>query len=137
MEKNTTRACVICGKSFVPYPAKRDTQKTCSSACRKKYNSKRASAKYYANLEANREKNRTNRRAQRQGSSICKICGKPIIHSFDLGDIKVRMHRECIIDDCLQTLKAGKTLTHTQWQRLYARGYTVTEFKTEFANELQ
>lgn len=136
MEENITAKCVICGKSFTPYYCKRNTQITCSKECRVLYNRKTALAKYYSDITANREKNRITSRIRRSGICNCTLCGKPIIHSYKPGDIKVRMHKECVIKDCINTLNAGKILTSAQRQRIYARGYTLNEFKVEFAKEL-
>ena len=47
------------------------------------------------------------------------------------------MHYECVIDDCIKTLRAGEKLSKKQMMRLDTRGYTLTEFKEEFKDAIE
>ena len=56
----------------------------------------------------------------------CLICGKPV--EGLMKGMRPTMHEERVINDCVATVKNGKTLSKKQRCRLYAKGYTLTEF---------
>lgn len=126
--------CVICGKEYEPYHCYGKRQRTCSPECRKEY------ARIYARNNPKRyvymEKCKENAKQRRNGSVICRICGKPVYRTFTIGEGSPWMHYECVINDCIKTLRAGEKLSKKQLMRLDTRGYTLTEFKEEFADAI-
>lgn len=127
--------CIICGKEYEPYVCYGERQLTCSQECRKEY------ARIYARTNPKRhiyaEKCKRNAQERRNGHVICRICGKPVYRTFTVGEGSPWMHYECVIDDCIKTLKAGEKLSKKQMMRLDTRGYTLTEFKEEFKDEIE
>ena len=127
--------CIICGKMYEPYRCYGERQLTCSPECRKEY------AKIYAKNNPKRyeymEKTKERARQKRNGHVICRICGKPIYRTFELGEGSPWMHYECVINDCISTLQKGEKLSRKQLLRLDARGYSITEFREEFKDEIE
>ena len=127
--------CVICGKMYEPYHCYGKRQLTCSPECRKEH------ARIYAKNNPKRyeyqERRKQVKRELTNGHVICRICGKPIIRTFTAGEGSPWMHYECVIDDCIKSLQKGEKLTTVQKQRLCARGYSVTEFREEFKDEIE
>ena len=116
--KPNQKSCSICGKMFTPV---RTTQICCSKECGK-VNSRICSARQY--------------KRPAEQKNICKICGKPV-HHITYGVMKhlPRMHDECILDDAVKAFRAGKQITSAQFQRLYSRGYDMSEVRFIAANE--
>ena len=128
--------CVICGSEFEPYRG-RPSQKTCGKECRQVYFS-RWTKKYVEDHTEQRKRQQLNyRRKHNNGRVICRICGKPIIRQYVFGEGQAQMHEQCVIDDCISTLRSGEKLSHKQLLRLDARGYTLTEFKEEFKDAIE
>lgn len=127
--------CIICGKQYEPYHCYGKRQLTCSPECRKKY------ARQYAQNHPNKYKYQEDakkRCAQRRnGHVICRICGKPVYRTFAVGEGTPWMHYQCVIDDCIATVRAGEKLSKKQLMRLDSRGYTKTEFCEEFKDEIK
>lgn len=120
--------CVICGREFEPYVC-RPSQKTCSEECRKVY-VRRYQRECYKNMTDDiRTRHKLHIREKRNGSVICILCGKPVFRCVNTAEKFPRMHEECIYRDCAKTLMNGEPLSKAQHSRLYARGWTVTEFK--------
>lgn len=123
--------CTICGKEYEPYYAYGERQKTCSPECRAIRNQQ-----YH---EQNKERHRAlskiryqKKRLEQNGHVLCRICGKPIYRTFTIGEGQPWMHYECVLDDCINTLRSGGKLSHKQLLRLEARGFTKREFIEEF-----
>lgn len=127
--------CVICGKMYEPYVGYGKRQLTCSPECRKEH------ARIYAKNNPKRyeylERQKQVKRKRTNGHVICRICGKPIIRTFAPGEGSPQMHYECVIDDCISTLQEGEKLSRKQLLRLSARGYSITEFREEFRDEIE
>ena len=127
--------CIICGKMYEPYRCYGERQLTCSQECRKIY------ARQYAKTNPKRyeymERMKQNARERRNGHVICRICGKPIYRTFEFGEGSPWMHYECVINDCISTLQKGEKLSRKQLLRLDARGYSITEFREEFKDEIK
>lgn len=124
------KICVICGNEYEPYAGQTHRQQTCSKECRKQYQIKR-----------NNEYKRTHKKQRSavarkyiNGRVICRICGQPIFRDFIDGihASVSTMHDECVFADAAETINSGNHLNNAQIQRLYARGYTLKEFKEEF-----
>ena len=126
--------CVICGKEFVPYRTYGERQKTCSVECRKVY--VRRYQREISRTDEYKKHSADLLRKRRNGSVICRICGKPIYRTFFPGEGSPWMHYECVINDCINTVKEGKPLTHKQLLRLDSRGYSKTEFMEEYADAI-
>lgn len=123
------KKCKVCGKEFTPAARHERVQQICSDECR---------TKNWCNLAKEPENLKKMRDRQRQKSfTICRICGKQIIRNYDLdrNASTSRLHDECVFEDCRKTILAGKTISHAQQLRLYARGYTIKEFKAEMNEE--
>ena len=127
--------CIICGKMYEPYHCYGERQLTCSVECRKEYGRRYAKTnpKRYEYMERMKQ----NARERRNGHVICRICGKPIYRTFELGEGSPWMHYECVINDCIKTLQKGEKLSRKQLLRLDARGYSITEFREEFRDEIE
>lgn len=127
--------CIICGKEYEPYVGYGKRQLTCSEECRKKY------ARIYAKTNPKRyeylERQKQVKRERTNGHVICRICGKPVFRTFQIGEGSPWMHYECVIDDCIKTLRQGEKLSKKQLMRLSTRGYTITEFREEFRDEIE
>ena len=127
--------CVICGKMYEPYHCYGERQLTCSAECRKEY------ARRYARTNPKRyeymEKTKERARQKRNGHVICRICGKPIIRTFQIGEGSPWMHYDCVMNDCVKTIRAGEKLSKKQMMRLATRGYTPTEFIEEYKDEIK
>jgi len=50
-----TKECVICGEEFTPHPTKRARAQTCSAACSRELQSRRAYERYADNAERDRQ----------------------------------------------------------------------------------
>lgn len=63
----------------------------------------------------------------------CPVCGEEVIlppyHS------NRAPHRQCIIDDCTQTIRRGEKVNAIQRNWLSRLGYTPTEFKKEYVDK--
>lgn len=127
--------CVICGKMYEPYHCYGERQLTCSQECRKEY--ARQYAKNNPKQYEYKERYKRMKRIRTNGHVICRICGKPIYRTFELGEGSPWMHYECVINDCIKTLKHGEKLSRKQRLRLDARGYSITEFREEFKDEIK
>lgn len=93
-------------------------------------------ARYHNDEERFRKERRDYARKQTNGKTICRLCGRPVYRIYSEGSKKPAMHDECVYDDCIDTLKAGKFLDHKQRSRLYSRGYTIEKFEKEFKDEI-
>ena len=127
--------CVICGKQYEPYYCYGDRQKTCSKECRKEY------ARLYARNNPKKyeymEKMKQRKKERINGHVICKLCGKPVYRTFILGEGSPQMHYQCVIDDCIATIRPGEKLNRKQIARLEQRGYSKTEFIEEYKDEIK
>ena len=128
--------CVVCGRTFEPYVCYGARQKCCSKECRKEYISKNRINQYYALSPEQKRKYRMHVRERVNGHVKCKICGKPVYRDMYDGEPLPQMHDECIKSDCINTIGQGKALNKAQQSRLYARGWTITEFREEFKDEI-
>lgn len=61
----------------------------------------------------------------------CKICGKAIGGNVDP---RTSIHENCAINDVIETIIKGESITTVQLCRIYRRGYTVGELR-EIAKE--
>lgn len=128
------KKCVMCGKDFEPRYnlAKRQIccSKECSAARGKAYSDARQADPIRWRAYLDREKEL---RKQRIKPQKCLLCGKDVIPDgyFHKGH-HVKLHDECVFEDCLKVLESGMKLNHKQAQRLAARGYTVSEFTEEY-----
>jgi len=111
-----TKKCAVCGKDFQPY--KNSKQVTCSRECANK-------RKRQYQLEYVRGK---------RTAVFCKFCGKEVEQREVMQGGALLMHEECVIADCLATLKAGQVLSNTQYKRAYVRGYDMRSLR-EMAGE--
>ena len=127
--------CIICGKMYEPYHCYGKRQLTCSPECRKTYN--RQYAREHARTYESLEKQKQRAREKNNGHVICRICGKPVYRTFVAGEGSPWMHFDCVMADCVKTVKAGEKLSWKQMQRLYARGYTIKEFIEEYKDEIK
>lgn len=121
------KTCIVCGKEF---EAARHNYVCCSKECTK-YNCQygyRLSSEKYKKVLALRERVRNNRQRK------CRICGKTIEREKVEDELYKQIHEQCIIDDCVKSMKAGKRMTNTQFSRLYSRGYTVRDLKETILN---
>lgn len=113
--------CILCGKEFNPYNSRHIY---CSKECCYSETLRKKSEEYYECEDVRRKKKIYERK---RSTCYCKICNKPIKRVFIHDHEKTQMHDECIIKDCVETLKAGKKLSTCQRQRLYSRSYTIRE----------
>lgn len=127
--------CIICGKMYEPYHCYGERQLTCSQECRKEY--ARQYAKNNPKQYEYKERYKQAKRIRTNGHVICRICGEPIYRTFELGEGSPWMHYDCVINDCIKTLKQGEKLSKKQFMRLSTRGYTLTEFMEEFKDEIK
>lgn len=127
--------CIICGKMYEPYVGYGKRQLTCSQECRKEY--ARQYAKNNPKQYEYKERYKQMKRIRTNGHVICRICGKPVYRTFQLGEGSPWMHYDCVINDCIKTLKQGEKLSKKQFMRLSTRGYTLTEFMEEFKDEIK
>ena len=127
--------CVICGKMYEPYHCYGERQLTCSQECRKEY--ARQYAKNNPKQYEYKERYKRMKRIRTNGHVICRICGKPIYRTFELGEGSPWMHYECVINDCISTLQKGEKLSRKQLLRLDRRGYSITEVREEFKDEIE
>lgn len=125
--------CIICGKEYEPYYCYGKRQKTCSKECRRKYHIQYA--KNNPNKYLYMERSNIRARERKNGHVICRICGKPVYRTFTAGEGTPWMHYQCVIDDCIATVRAGEKLSKKQRSRLEQRGYSKTEFIEEFFND--
>ena len=120
---------------YEPYVGYGKRQLTCSPECRKEY------ARIYAKNNPKRyeylERQKQVKRERTNGHVICRICGKPVFRTFQIGEGSPWMHYECVINDCISTLQKGEKLSRKQLLRLDARGYSITEFREEFKDEIE
>ena len=123
------KKCVICNKEYKPYAGQETRQKTCSPECRRKY--KAMYSNEYKKREYVKRASRIRMRKAIEGRTKCSICGKSIYRNWELGASTKTMHDECVFADAAETLRAGNELSNVQIQRLYARGYTLKEFREE------
>lgn len=127
--------CIICGKMYEPYHCYGERQLTCSPECRKEY------ARQYAKTNPKRyeylERQKKRIRERRNGHVLCRICGKPVYRTFEIGEGSPWMHYECVMSDCVKTIKAGGKLSPKQVQRLATRGYSYAEFIEEYKDEIK
>lgn len=128
--------CVICGKDYEPYVCYGKRQKTCSKECRQAYIKQCRNNHYYGLTEEQKKKAKMQIREKRNGLVKCIICGKPVFRELYEGEPLPRMHEECVKSDCINTINQGKALNKAQQSRLYARGWTITEFREEFKDEI-
>lgn len=127
--------CIICGKMYEPYHCYGERQLTCSQECRKEY--ARQYAKNNPKQYEYKERYKQMKRIRTNGHVICRICGEPIYRTFELGEGSPWMHYECVINDCISTLQKGEKLSRKQLLRLDRRGYSITEFREEFKDEIK
>lgn len=127
--------CIICGKMYEPYHCYGERQLTCSQECRKEY--ARQYAKNNPKQYEYKERYKQAKRIRTNGHVICRICGEPIYRTFELGEGSPWMHYECVINDCISTLQKGEKLSRKQLLRLDRRGYSITEFREEFEDEIK
>lgn len=124
------KKCVICGKAFTPRYNLEKSQKLCGDpVCIKEYRKKYR--KEYNKENTQRRKNLYVKK--HQYTTKCKICGMPTKYN-EITHGRPQYHEECVVLDCLETLKAGEKLTSAQVNRLYARGFEVKELKMEIEN---
>lgn len=129
------KKCVICGRGFTPRYNLEKSQKLCGNpVCVKEYKKKynKEYNKEYINIQ--RKKNLYAKK--HQYTTKCKICGMPTKYN-GITRGRPQYHEECVVLDCLETLKAGKKTTSAQRCRLYARGIEVKELKMEIENETE
>lgn len=127
------KKCVICGKEYEPYAGQETRQKTCSPECRQKYKSMYSNE--YKKREYVKRASRIRMRKAIEGRTKCRICGKPIFRDWELGRSTKTMHDECVFADIQETIQSGSELSNAQIQRLYARGYTLKEFRKEMREQ--
>lgn len=120
---------------YEPYHCYGERQLTCSQECRKEY--ARQYAKNNPKQYEYKERYKRMKRIRTNGHVICRICGKPIYRTFELGEGSPWMHYECVINDCISTLQKGEKLSRKQLLRLDRRGYSITEFREEFKDEIE
>lgn len=120
---------------YEPYHCYGERQLTCSQECRKEY--ARQYAKNNPKQYEYKERYKQMKRIRTNGHVICRICGKPIYRTFELGEGSPWMHYECVINDCISTLQKGEKLSRKQLLRLDRRGYSITEFREEFEDEIE
>lgn len=115
--------CDICGTLY----NKTNRSLVCSEECRKIY------YRRFWKSEEYRTKIRQYQRA-RQKVKICEYCGKQV--KIDTtGITKPRVHEQCVVDYCMKYIAAGIPVPNKHYQRLYVRGYTVEELRSEIENE--
>lgn len=110
-EKN----CIVCGKPFIPG---RKSQICCSKECGKEQNKRRVMKNWYRNH--NKEPH----------DNYCKICGKKIEQAGNR-----QLHEECVIQDILNTMKAGKKLSPIQAGRIAKRKVSTLDLRKRAAEE--
>lgn len=66
-------------------------------------------------------------------SYLCSICGKEVVRPPYRSN--KAPHRQCIIDNCTQTIRRGEKVNDTQRNWLGRLGYTPSEFKEEFVDK--
>ena len=125
------KTCVICGKEFEPRHNLKERQKCCSAECSavlKKQIGHIYRETHQSEIRAKRKK----MRVQHLRDCRCWICGQHIDKPITGERVSnIRMHDECVYRDAVNTLNSGGQLSDKQKLRLYARGWTVTEFKEE------
>lgn len=125
------KKCIICGKEFEPYYTMKNRQITCGSKeCMRMRNKKQN--KIYYSIEENNNRRKLHQRMQKS-NAICRICGRKIERGNDIQHraSNSTMHDGCVVADAIRTLQKGEKLNSTQIQRLYQRGYTITELREE------
>ena len=126
------KICVICGKEYEPYAGQHSRQKTCSKECRKVLVKQYADEYKERAVVKERHKAYMRKYNTAHRTTICRLCGKPIIRDYSTGHTaRTRMHDECIYADIAKTLNEGKPLSIAQAQRLYQRGYDIESFREE------
>ena len=128
--------CPICGKEFEP---KQSNYSICSPECRKIY-ARQYQKKYH---DENREALLAKKKTQpsylkklaenRKKQHLCSICGKPV--QWDRYRHPLR-HDECVLTEIISSVNAGNRITDAQYQQLQARGYSIKEFRAEYADIL-
>lgn len=118
-----TKQCVICGKEFEPRYNLVNRQKCCSRECSKKQH--KIYSKNYSRTEKERQRQRDWRKEHTKNHTLCRICGKPTVAEYTRN--KPHYHEECVVADCVETLRNGNKLSRAQYQRLYVKGYTMQE----------
>lgn len=114
--------CKICGAEF---DAAQRNHTICSDACRK-INQKQYAQEYAcANYEQKRRRER--KHYYKNHNVKCRLCGKPT--PAERSGYRKRYHEECIVKDAIDAILNGQKLHANQLNRLYARGYTVTEIR--------
>lgn len=119
-----TKKCIICGAEFEPRYNLHKTQKCCSRECSKEC-TRRWNVDYIRRADVI-QKNKERRRRLPINDTKCRLCGEPTTPSAATG-YKPHYHEECIIEDCLDTLRQGRRLTSAQYQRANQRGLTLKE----------
>lgn len=120
------KKCVICDAEFTPaMPNNAKRQICCSPECSKEHNRRLAKERQATDKYRKHAKELYKKRSENH--TLCRLCGKPTI-SGPTG-WKSHYHDECILDDCAKTIKSGRKLTKTQYNRMYTRGYTLDDLK--------
>ena len=128
------KQCKICGKLFLKTCS---MKQTCSPECSHQNmlnNQRRKRLEYYGDMkEVTLAKERMY--YHKNTKSRCKICGE-LMQRDPSGErlhSKPQMHESCILHDCAVTLAKGENLSKKQFLRLQSRGWTLTEFREEYA----
>lgn len=119
------KICIICGKEFVPHEKLSGIQKCCSKECSKENG--RRSCKKYMNMPENKKKYRELYQKRTKNNTLCRICGKPTVATNTTH--KPFYHEECLVDEAIEIIKAGRKLTNLQYNRLYIKGYSMKELR--------
>lgn len=128
-----TEICKICGKPFLKTSS---MKQTCSKECSYANMKLKQRERYEADPEGQKRMARERSRIRRMAKPTvrCRICGQLIYRGINTDRVhtKPQMHEECVINDCLDTLRKGEKLTSKQYHRLQYRGFGLKEFKKEY-----
>lgn len=119
------KTCIVCGKSFEPYPTTAYKQICCSKECGRIRRLQRQME--WQKTDIGLQKYREWYRKRTVNKTLCGICGKPT--KAEDTTHKSHFHTECVINEAVEVYKAGQILTDAQYLRLYNRGYTMRDIK--------
>lgn len=106
MEEKKQKFCEVCGKPLLSGKAL-----TCAGECNR--------------IRARKKRTEYNRLAK-QRKQKCSICGGTVYPEAE-GTEWFRLHYNCIIEDCADTLKGGHPLNTLQYQRMRRRGISIAD----------
>ena len=128
--------CKICGNMFESDDKR---YKCCSAKCSKINQLQHIKRWYKEHKDEERERKREYKRQHyvknpNQTPHYCRICGETIRWTNTKHPV---MHDECVFNEIIKCVNAGKKLKESQYQQLIVRGYELGSFAEDYRKVLK